>query len=161
MGGEMEGPLAAERTMVANAKKIVLACAGAASQKYMQALADQQEIMGALADLIMEAYAMESCVIRAEKIATTHGEKAASAAIAFTQLYLAGAMERVESAAKKVITAVAEGDMLRTQLMILRRLMKHDPVSTIALGQQIAQRLLETGKYMVGSPHMQTVGDAA
>jgi butyryl-CoA dehydrogenase len=151
-----EGPLAAERTMVANAKKIVLACAGAASQKYLQALAEQQEIMGALADLIMEAYAAESCVIRAEKIATVQGERAAEPAVALTRLYLAGAMERMESAAKKVLAAVAEGDMLRTQLMILRRLMKYEPVNTIALQQQIAQRLLEMGKYMVGSPHMQS-----
>ncbi len=151
-----EGPLAAERTMVANAKKIVLACAGAASQKYLQALAEQQEVMGALADLIMEAYAAESCVIRAEKIATVQGERAAEPAIVLTRLYLAGAMERLESAARKVLTAVAEGDMLRTQLMILRRLMKHEPVNTIALQQQIAQRLLEMGKYLVGSPHMQS-----
>src|SRR5436305_8240982 len=66
-GEEAEGPLAAERAIVTNAKKVALFAAGSASQKYMQGLADQQEIMGALADIIIETYAMESCLLRAQK----------------------------------------------------------------------------------------------
>ena len=64
-----------------------------------------------------------------------------------TQVYLSQAMEKVESAARKVIAAVAEGDMLRTQLAILRRLAKHEPFNTIALREQIALKLIERGKY--------------
>jgi hypothetical protein len=60
---------------------------------------------------------------------------------------LSQAFEKVESAAKKVITAVAEGDMLRTQLAILRRLAKYEPFNTIELRQQIAQTMIERGKY--------------
>ena len=145
---EQEGPLAAERALVANAKKVALVCAGAASQKYMQAIADQQEIMGALADMIIEIYAMESCVIRAGKMAMAQGETRAALATAMTQLYVAGAMQRLEAAAKKVIAAVAEGDMLRTQMMLLRRLLKHDPVNVVAIQQQIAAKLIENGKYV-------------
>jgi butyryl-CoA dehydrogenase len=145
---EQEGPLAAERALVANAKKVALVCAGAASQKYMQAIADQQEIMGALADMIIEIYAMESCVIRAGKMTAAHGETRAVLATAMTQLYVAGAMQRLEAAAKKVIAAVAEGDMLRTQMMLLRRLLKHDPANVIAIQQQIATKLIENGKYV-------------
>jgi alkylation response protein AidB-like acyl-CoA dehydrogenase len=145
----LEGPLANERTMVANIKKVAMLCAGAASQKYLQGLADQQEIMGALADMIIETYAAESCVIRAQKLAATKGEPAAANATALTQVYLMDAMQRVQAAANKVIAAVAEGDMLRTQMMILRRLLKYDPLNTIALQQQIAQKLLETGSYGV------------
>ncbi len=145
----LEGPLANERTMVANMKKVALLCAGAASQKYLQAMADQQEIMGALADLIIQTYAAESCVVRAQKITAARGETAGANATSLTQIYLMDAMQRVQAAANKVIAAVAEGDMLRTQMMILRRLLKYDPVNTIALQQQIAQRLLETGSYGV------------
>ena len=76
---EREGPLAAEHKLLANAKKLTLFAAGAASQKYMQALADQQEIMGALADCIMEVYALESCILRAEKLRADRGEAAAQA----------------------------------------------------------------------------------
>jgi len=56
-------------------------------------------------------------------------------------------MEKIEAAAKRVIAAVSEGDMLRTQLAILRRLAKYEPFNTIALRQQIAQRVIEVGKY--------------
>ena len=65
-----------------------------------------------------------------------------------TQIYIAEAMTKLEAAAKKVIAAVAEGDMLRTQLAILRRLGKYEPVNTIALRQKIADRVLEAGKYV-------------
>jgi butyryl-CoA dehydrogenase len=142
-----EGVLASERTLVANMKKIALFAAGAASQRYMQALADQQEIMGALADIIIEAFASESAVLRAQKIAEARGEAGAATAVAMAQVYVAEAITKIEAAAKKAIAAIAEGDMLRTQMSILRRLAKHEPVNTIALRQQIAQKMLEAGRY--------------
>ena len=146
-GDETEGPLAEERKLVAQAKKLGLFAAGAATQKYMQAIQDQQEIMGAIADMVIETYAMESAVLRAQKIAEKQGESAAALPLAMTRVYLTQAMEKVESAARKVIAAVAEGDMLRTQLAILRRLAKYEPFNTIELRQQIAQRVIEEGKY--------------
>jgi len=145
---ESEGALAAEQAMVAGAKKTALFLAGTASQKYMAALADQQEIMGAMADVVIETYAAESAVLRARKLVSRQGEPAAALALAMTRVYLAGAMEKIGTAARKVIAAVAEGDMLRTQMAILRRLLKYDPVNTIALRQQIASRVLEAGRYV-------------
>jgi alkylation response protein AidB-like acyl-CoA dehydrogenase len=147
MSEDLEGPLAEERKMVGQAKKLGLFAAGSATQKYMQAIQDQQEIMGAIADMTIETYAMESAVLRAHKIAETKGEAAAALPIAMTRVYLSQAMEKVESAARKVIAAVAEGDMLRTQMAILRRLAKHEPFNTIELRQQIVQRIIERGKY--------------
>jgi butyryl-CoA dehydrogenase len=97
--------------------------------------------------MTIETYAMESAVLRAQKIVDTKGEQAASLPIAMTRVYLSQAMEKVESAARKVIAAVADGDMLRTQLAILRRLGKHEPFNTIELRQQIAQKMIERGKY--------------
>ena len=147
MSEELEGVLAEERKLAGQAKKLGLFAAGAATQKYMQAIQDQQEIMGAIADITIETYAMESAVLRAQKIAETKGEAAAALPIAMTRVYLTQAMERVESAARKVIAAVADGDMLRTQLAILRRLAKYEPFNTIELRQQIAQKVIERGKY--------------
>src|SRR5437879_4602387 len=147
VGEELDGPLADERKLVAQAKKLGLFAAGAATQKYMQAIQDQQEIMGAIADMTIETYAMESAVLRAQKIAQAKGETGAALPIAMARVYLSQAMERVESAARKVIAAVADGDMLRTQLAILRRLAKHEPFNTIELRQQIAQKVIERGKY--------------
>src|ERR1700691_3872329 len=144
---DIEGALAEERKLVGQAKKLGLFAAGAATQKYMQAIQDQQEIMGAIADMTIETYAMESAVLRAQKIVETKGEAAAALPIAMTRVYLSQAMEKVESAARKVIAAVAEGDVLRTQLAILRRLAKYEPFNTIELRQQIAQKVIDRGKY--------------
>jgi len=149
-GDEIEGPLAEERKLVAQAKKLGLFAAGAATQRYMQAIQDQQEIMGAIADMVIETYAMESAVLRTQKIAEKQGEAAAALPIAMTRTYLTQAMETVEAAARKVIAAVADGDMLRTQLAILRRLAKYEPFNTIELRQQIAQKVIEQGKYTQG-----------
>ena len=147
MGEDLEGALTEERKLVAQAKKLGLFAAGAATQKYMQAIQDQQEIMGAIADMTIETYAMESAVLRAQKIVAAKGEAAAALPIAMTRVYLSQAFEKIESAAKKVIAAVADGDMMRTQLAILRRLGKYEPFNTIELRQQIAQRMIERGKY--------------
>ena len=144
-----EGPLAEERKLVAAAKKIGLFAAGIATQKYMQAIQDQQEIMGAIANMVIETYAMESAVLRAQKLAARNGEAGAALAVAMTRVYISGAMEKIESAARLVIAACAEGDMLRSQLAILRRLCKYEPFNTLALRRTIAHRVIEMGKYMV------------
>jgi len=150
LGEEVEGPLADERKLVVSAKRIALFAAGDASQKYMQAIQDQQEVMGAIADMVIETYAMESAVLRAQKLTERDDGAAASLPIAMTRVYLASAMEKIEAAARKVIATVAEGDMLRTQLAILRRLAKYEPFNTIELRQQIAQRVIERGRYTLG-----------
>jgi alkylation response protein AidB-like acyl-CoA dehydrogenase len=147
MGDGLEGALAAERAQVGNMKKIALFVSGAASQKYMTALAEQQEVMGGMADIVIETYAAESVLLRALKAVERH-EAGARLAVSMSQVYLQQAMERIESAARKVIGAVADGDMLRTQMAILRRLTKHEPANTIALRQEIANKVIEAGRYV-------------
>ena len=139
---EREGPLAAEHQLLAAARKLTLFAAGAASQRYMQGLADQQEIMGALADCIMEVYALESCILRAEKSNSAN-------AIAMTRYYAAKAFSTVEQSARKVISGAAEGDMLRTQMAIVRRLAKYEPADTITIGRKIAGAVVAAGRYVV------------
>ncbi|MBS1821150.1 MAG: acyl-CoA dehydrogenase family protein [Acidobacteria bacterium] len=141
---EREGLLAEEHTVLASAKKLSLFAAGAASQKYMQQLADQQEVMGAIADMIIEVFAMESAVLRAEK---TDAKSMSAIAVTMARIYTSVAMDKVELAARRIVAAVAEGDMLRTQLAILRRLAKRDPADTIALRRQVAQHMIGAGKY--------------
>ena len=143
------GWLAEERKIVSGAKKVGLFAAGVASQKYMQAIQDQQEIMGAIADIAIEAYAMESAVLRVQKLAAGTDERTSTLPLAMTRVYLEGAIERIESSAKKIVAEVTEGDMLRSQMAILRRLAKHEPFNTIALRQQIANKVIETGKYLI------------
>jgi len=143
------GAFAVERKLVANAKKMGLFAAGIAMQKYMQAIQEQQELMGAIANMAIEAYAMESALLRAQKLAAQHGETAVAYSIAMAQVHMAGAMERIESNARKVIAAVSEGDTLRSYMAVLRRLGKYEPYNTVALRQKIAQKVIEAGKYVV------------
>lgn len=135
-----------EAKILANAKKLFLFVSGSASQKYMNALADQQEIMAALADMVLEIYALDSALARARKLAANHAPHA-QLAQSMTQLYAASAFHIIENSARQVIAAVAEGDMLRMQLAILRRLAKHEPANGIALSRVVARAAIDQGRY--------------
>jgi alkylation response protein AidB-like acyl-CoA dehydrogenase len=144
---DVEGLLADEQKLVASAKKLGLFAAGAATQKYMMQIEQQQEVMGAIADMVIEVYAMESVLLRTMKLASAQGESAAALPIAATRVYLSQAMDKIELSARKIIADVAEGDMLRTQMAILRRLAKHDPANTVGLRREIAEKIIERGRY--------------
>jgi butyryl-CoA dehydrogenase len=146
---ETEDTLAAEAALLANLKKAALFCSGSATQKYMQTLQDQQEIMGDLADMTMQVFALESALLRARKLGSNPQAQKTQAATAraMVTLFAADALAVVEKAARRVLAAVAEGDMLRTQLAILRRLLKHTPQDTIALSRMVAKRQLDAGGY--------------
>jgi alkylation response protein AidB-like acyl-CoA dehydrogenase len=144
----LAGPqLGGEIDMVANAKKIGLFAMGMAVQKYGMALDEQQEVVANITDILMNAYAMESTMLRAEKIARSgkNAENARDLATVFSR----EAMDTIDSAAKTVLTACAEGDGLRANLTILKRFTKYEPVNTIGLRRKIAARMLEAGKYTV------------
>ncbi len=142
---DREGPLAAEYDLLAAAKKLTLFTAGAAVQKYMQKIADEQEVMGALSDMIISVYTMESAILRADKI----GNRGNGVAIAMARIHAAAAFDTLERSARTIVAAIAEGDMARTQFAILRRLAKHDPADTIALRRQVAQHFIRAGKYVL------------
>jgi butyryl-CoA dehydrogenase len=137
-------PLYAESQMLANAKKLALFTAGAASQKYMNALADQQEVMADLADIIIQVYALESALLRARKL-RARSLPLADTAEAMVQLYAAKAMDIVELASRRIVAAVAEGDTLKVQLAIARRLARRVPDDVYARSRDIARHLVEYG----------------
>ena len=111
--------LAAERAMLANAKKASLFAAGAASQKHVTDLQDQQEIMGALADCIIETYALESSLLRAEKLMANRGVAAARNAVAMTNLYAARALDVIERSAQRVLAHATSGPALQQNLVAI------------------------------------------
>jgi butyryl-CoA dehydrogenase len=141
---ERQGLLADEHALLASAKKLGLFAAGAASQKFGNDLGDQQEVMGALADILSEVLALESAILRAEKM---EGRK--PLAIKLAKYYAARSFRVVETATERVLGAVAEGDELRTQMAIFRRLAKHEPANTVVLGREIAAAMVEAGRYTI------------
>jgi alkylation response protein AidB-like acyl-CoA dehydrogenase len=136
-----EGVLADEARVVANAKKMFLQAAGGAVQKFREKLAEEQELIGALSNIVMEIYAMESCLLRAQKAAAAKGEAATQTMIDAARVFIADAAERVEHEAKRAVTAVNEGDMLTTQMAVLKRFGKRAPVDTIALRRGVAKAI--------------------
>jgi alkylation response protein AidB-like acyl-CoA dehydrogenase len=126
-----DGPLENERRTVAAMKKVALMVLGTAMQTYAETLADQQEVLSWTADIIIDAYAAESTLLRAAQApAGLHGDAAA--------VFVSDASGRVEIAARQALAAMSEGDMLRTLLAALRRVMKVAPVNTVAPRRRIA-----------------------
>src|SRR5580692_4253421 len=144
----LAGPqLGGEIDMVANAKKIGLFAMGMAVQKYGPSVEEQQEVIANITDILMNAYAMESATLRAEKIARSgrNPENAKEMVAVFAR----EAMDTIEAAAKTVLAACSEGDTLRTNLAVLKRFTKYEPVNTIGLRRKIAARMIEAAKYTV------------
>ena len=142
-----EGVLAEEVRVIANAKKMFLQVAGGAVQKFREKLAEEQELIAALANMVMEIYGMESSLLRAQKSADARGEASASVLIDAARVFIADAAERVDHEAKRAIAAVHEGDMLLTQLAVLKRFGKRPVVDTIALRRRIAAAVEAQDRY--------------
>ncbi len=143
-----ESLLATEQKLAQNAKKVALMTLGAAAQKYMMGLSDQQEILMSVADIIMDTYAMESAILRTKKMATAQGEESAKYYIEITRVFCNDAIERIEAEAKNTLAAMAEGDELRTLLAALRRFTKMTPMNTVAARQRIANAMIEANRYV-------------
>jgi len=155
---DLDVPLAREAKVLASLRKMVLLAAGAASQRFMAALQDQQEVMADLADGIMAVFALESALLRARKLALGRpetGSKTASGAssgaagvtAAMTAVYAEEALATVEQAARRVLAASAEGDALAVQLGVLRRFARIAPVDGVTLNRTIARHFLDAGRY--------------
>ncbi|HTM26421.1 MAG TPA: acyl-CoA dehydrogenase family protein [Vicinamibacterales bacterium] len=134
-------PLEAERRAVVGFKKVALMILGTAMQTFGDKLADEQEILLATADIIIDAYASESAVLRARQTGGLLHEAAAA-------VYVNDAAGRLEAAAKTALAAMAEGDALRTLLAALRRLLKVSPINTIALRRRLADATVERRTYL-------------
>jgi alkylation response protein AidB-like acyl-CoA dehydrogenase len=147
MAGPTLGSGGSEDTrLVENAKKTALLTLGIAYQKFGAALEEQQEVLASITDIAMNAFAMESVYLRAQKLAKLgKGEIAADV----SSVFLREAMEIVESAGRNALAASSEGDNLRTNMAVLKRFTKFEPVNAIAARRRIAQRLLTAGRYLV------------
>jgi alkylation response protein AidB-like acyl-CoA dehydrogenase len=140
------GAFAEEERSLAQAKKIFLLAAGSAVQKYREQLADHQEIVAALANIAMDVYAMESSLRRAQKSTAARGEAAGPLGDA-ARVFIYDAMDRIEKEARTALAATVDGDMLLTQLAVLRRFAKHAALDTISMRRRIADAVLAQDRY--------------
>jgi alkylation response protein AidB-like acyl-CoA dehydrogenase len=145
-----DGFLAAEARMVAGAKKAALLCLGSAAQKFGQGLEEQQEVLGHFADVAMETYALEGAVLRAQKRAAARGDDQARLQEAAVRCFAQDTMDRIEVSARRLLSAVEEGDTLRTYLAALRRFTKREVANTVELRRQVAAAAIEAEGYPLG-----------
>ena len=142
-----DGRLTLQKEMVEMSKKITLLVAGAAVQKYMMKLAEEQEILGSISDMVIEVFAMESALLRAMKSMEKFGDEKSEIQKAMVQVYVNDAFNRLEGFAKQAFAAIAEGDVLRTQLSAVKKLTRFTPVNTIGLRREIADAVIKVGRY--------------
>jgi alkylation response protein AidB-like acyl-CoA dehydrogenase len=138
--------LAAEAAGIEAAKKAFLFAAGVAVQRYLDKLADEQEVAAALSEMVMDTYAMESALLRTQKI-RSRKDASAALATAATLVFVADGLDRVEANARKALAAAERGDTLRTELALLRRLLKREPVNTVALRRELARATINGQRY--------------
>jgi alkylation response protein AidB-like acyl-CoA dehydrogenase len=145
-GSSEDGPLAREGEALKAVKKMALFAAGVASQRFATGFEEQQEIMADLADMTIGVYALESAWLRARKLAEAKHARAEAAA-AMTGLVADETVGMAEQAARRVVAACAEGDLLRTQLAILRRLARITPANTVEMSRMVARACADVERY--------------
>jgi len=138
---------AKEKKALRNLKKAGLMVSGAAVQKFMMKLSDEQEILMNLADMLIEGYVAESVLLRVEKLIGMRGEKACEIEKEMALIYLHYAIEKAASAGKSAITSFAEGDEQRLMLMGLKRFTKIDPYNLKEARRKVAKYAIEKGEY--------------
>ena len=139
------GIFSKEKKVLNNLKKAGLMVAGAAVQKFMMKLSDEQEILMNLADMLIEGYIAESTLLRVEKLIALRGEKACEIETAMALIYLNHAMEVAARAGREAVSSFAEGDELRMMLLGLKRFLKTDPYNLKNARRKVADHLIENG----------------
>jgi alkylation response protein AidB-like acyl-CoA dehydrogenase len=145
---EDETLFAAEKKVIKNLKKAALMVAGAAVQKFMMKLSDEQEIIMSLADMVIETFVAESVLLRVEKRIEQLGADANALHKDIALVYLHRAVERVNNAGRAAITSFAETDELRVMLMGLKRFTKIEPMNLKDARRRIADELIAKNDYV-------------
>jgi alkylation response protein AidB-like acyl-CoA dehydrogenase len=138
---------AKEKKALRNLKKAGLMVAGAAVQKFMMKLSEEQEVLMNLADILIEAYIAESTLLRVEKLIKIRGEKETAIQKEMAMIYLHSAIEKAALAGKHAIYAFAEGDEQRLMLLGLKRFTKIDPYNLKDARRRVANHIIEKGEY--------------
>jgi alkylation response protein AidB-like acyl-CoA dehydrogenase len=146
-GADEETPFFAEKKLITNLKKAILLTAGAAVQKLMMKIDQEQEILMNIADMAIEVFNAESVLLRTMKIAEQKGEAASQVYLDIMHCYLYDAADRVNKAGKDAINSFAEGDEQRMILMGLKRFTKAEPFNSKDARRRIADKMITEGKY--------------
>ena len=146
-GNEEGGAFAAEKKLIANFKKAILITAGAATQKLMMKIEDEQEILMNIADMAINVFAAESALLHTIQLTDKLGNDAAAIYIDMTKTFLYDTADIIHKHAKDAVNAFAEGDEQRMILLGLKRFTKTESFNTKAARRKIADKLIQEKKY--------------
>ncbi len=144
---EDDSPFAAERMLLARAKRLVIFALGRAAEEFGDKLNEEQEVLAHIADITMEVYALESAILRTEKLIAARGAEAGAVASDITRVYAGDAADRMEHSAKQVAVALSGAADASDLLEGVRRLMRHTPINTVAARRRIADAIIKAGRY--------------
>ena len=146
-GSDDEGAFSKERKYVTNMKKAILMVAGAAVQKLMMKIEGEQEILMNIADMAIETYVAESCLLRVMKHVDKVGEAGYAEQTDMMRIYLNDALDKVNKAGKEAINSFADGDEQRMMLLGLKRFTKAEPFNTKDARRRVAAKLIAENRY--------------
>jgi hypothetical protein len=140
-----------EKQALKDFKKILLMVAGGAAKMQMDGklnLKEEQEILMNTADIMIEVFNAESLLLRVEKLNDRSDKKNSQDVYeAILQVFFADATSKISKFATDAICSFAEGDLLRTFLMGLKRFAKYPPVNVKEKRRLIADTMLESNSY--------------
>ncbi len=143
----VETSLSGERDLLARAKRLVIFTLSRAQAVCGDALAEEQEVLGHIADIVTEVYALESALLRTEKLIASRSNSDCATALDITRVYASDAADRIEHSAKQVVVALANAGDADTLLDRVRRLTSHKTFNTIAAHRRIADAVIKAGRY--------------
>ena len=141
-------PFAREKVLLKNLKTLFLILAGAAVRKFMIKLQDEQEVLIAAADMAIQIFALESVVLRAEKVFPSASEKKRALLQAAVKIFAFKATEAIGTAARKGAFYIEEGDTLNMILSGARRFAKYDASGLLQAKRTLADAAIEAEKYV-------------
>lgn len=139
--------LAEVQTILAQAKRTAILLLAAVSQQFGDKLSEQQEILGLMADILIEVYAIESALLRTRKMIVAQGETACALQTDATRCYASDAAERIMLAARHLIAALA-GEQSEKLLAAAVQVMPANPINTVMARRRIADAMIEAGRYL-------------
>jgi alkylation response protein AidB-like acyl-CoA dehydrogenase len=141
-----QSPLGGEREFVARLKRLSIGLLGHAAEVYGDGLKDEQEVLAQIADIVIETYASESGIARAEKMAA-RGDGRAGIAADIARVYANDAADRVAAAARQIVAALMARGADRAMAEGVQRLAAPGAFDAIAARRRIANAVIEAGRY--------------
>ena len=140
-------PISQAEAAVANLRRLALFLSGVAYQRFGNGLLEEQELLAALADVMMELYKLESVLLRTQKTAARGDSARAQLQQDLLTLQLDDSLRIAEAAARTILPHVSAGDEMQQQASVVRRLLTSEPVDLVAVGRRVGQAVYDARAY--------------